>query len=170
MLTVRGDDLVAARAAALGRASDAEVMDRYVADQLSRTEAFGGVLGLFRAQYASTLRSVHAGLRAERRRSDRLGDGFATCHREFSAAEDRSVGSLRGVLSALGPLTGTVALGLRGHPGERMERLWDTGVGVSRSDDDVAGILTEVIVTATDLGAVADDTERYAAFAAEAGR
>lgn len=89
-LRVQADELSAAGDVAEGQRTNLGQMDRYTSDHLSRLEAFGGVLTLFRGQYAEALESVHAGLRAEGARSAGLTDGFSTCRQEFAEADQRS--------------------------------------------------------------------------------
>lgn len=156
MLIAWGDDLVGARAAALRRGVDARTMDDYVSAHLSRVGAFRGVLGLFQEQYAATLRSVHAGLRADAARAGAIGDGFEVCRRELSAAEDRSSSALTRLVTSLAAEAGVTAVErLGGATGQRVGDLADrftTPADVARSSADVMSAGDDLASTIGDVG------------------
>ena len=131
MLRVRGVDLVEAEQASQRQRGNLTSMDEYVREHLSHLDAFGGVLGLFRAEYAAALAATHAGLGGGRDRAVSLGAGFATCRREYEEAEERS-------RRALDQLTGTVQSvgeGRLEHLREQVSRFRRSLGEVSRSVD-----------------------------------
>ena len=177
MLRVRGVDLVEAEQASQRQRGNLTSMDEYVREHLSHLDAFGGVLGLFRAEYAAALAATHAGLGGGRDRAVSLGAGFATCRREYEEAEERS-------RRALDQLTGTVqsvgegrlerevatwgrepgAAGRVARLTEALGRLKDSGDELGETWGEVRSSWSSVRVEAEELGGTIADLRSYEAF------
>lgn len=175
-IVVHIDDLVGGETVASAQGSHLSTMDRYVRDHLSRTHAFGGVMGLFRAQYSAALEAAHGGLRAGAGGADAVAAGFGTCRREFVEAD-------RSASTALDRMTQTVRIAgerklaaevaeLRGHPGpwghvvplhDALSGLRDAGSGVRDAGGDLVEEAQELRDTSADL-------RSYVEFVSGAGR
>lgn len=175
-LRVQADDLDAAANFAEGQREQLSQMDQYTSEHLSRLGAFGGVLMLFRSQYAQALESVHAGLQAEGARSGGMTDGFRTCRREFTEADQRSQEMLGRVTASIrqaaeGKLEAEVnTLRAQGGPWQRVVEARDAIGGLTSAANDVQDGIDELAAEVEELGDTADDLRRYDEFISEPPR
>lgn len=169
-LSVQAEELSAAGAAADGQRENLSAMDRYARDHLSQLGAFGGVLALFRGHYAQALDAVHAGLRDEGARSGGLREGFATCRREFTEADQRSEAMLDRVTASVrrvaeGKLEAEVSV-LRAHggPWRQVVEARDAVGGLTSSAHAVQDTWQGLQAQVEELSETTDDLQTYAEF------
>lgn len=169
-LRVQADELSAAGEVADGQRTNLGQMDRYASDHLSRLEAFGGVLALFRGQYAAALESVHAGLRAEGARSGGLTDGFSTCRQEFADADQRSQALLDRVTTSVRLVaeakleTEVTTVRTQGGPWAQVVEARDAIHGLTSSASAVRDSWHGLEAEVDELATTTDDLRSYSAF------
>lgn len=169
-LRVQADELSAAGEVADGQRRNLSEMDRYASEHLSRFDAFGGVLTLFRGQYADALASVHSGLRNEGARSGGLTDGFGACRRDFAEVDQRSQAMLDRVTASVrevaeAKLEAEVqVVHTQGGPWTQVVEARDAISGLTSAasavQDNWGGLQAEV----DELAATTDDLRSYSAF------